>query len=652
VRASIAAGAIADQFGNPGGAFSGNYTVQGAAAQFQIRAIYTKIPGHPTALVPGARDPNGAPTNTEFRQFNQLSVSRTGKWAIRGFTQQVSPDVKDVILTGSGTTGSVLLQRGFPFPGAAGSELFEFTGGGFSYNDNDDFVFRIRAQGGAAANAQKVLKSIGGVISVAFQQGDPYTGLEGPPGVPQSGFIGNSIGSTHLLNNGIIGTHDTTVTGMTSTLWRPVLAYNLQKFQQRNIDFVTGLGGRGVERIGGLTGLNIDQFFATPDFDPAGGTHSGTWIARGQIDRPENQNVVIVNDEVVLRQGQAMPGNPSVVTDAFTNVALLSNGDWYVRGTRLGGGALAVRNGVVNAKTGDEIGNSGEHWTGTSFSAFTGNNNGDWLIAGQTDNPNPARRWVIAVNGVIVARQSDAINVNVPAVIGRANPATDPWSADNIYVTDDMVLYMLASIQDGQGNEYAGNPAFSTPLAFLRSALPRGNAIATGAVSRKNHGGPGNFDIPLPLTGTAGIECRSGAPTGDYTIVVNFLANVSVAGTPQATVTSGSGTIGSGGVSNGGAVTTSGNIVTIPLTNVANAQTIQVTLNNVNGTTNVTIPMRILVGDVNGNGAVTASDISQVKASAGQPVDANNFRADVNPNGSINATDVSLVKSRAGTARP
>ncbi len=225
LRASIGAGAITDQFGNPSAAFSGNYTVPGAAAQFQIGAIYTKIPAHPTALVPGARDPSGNPANTEFRQFNQLNVSRTGKWAIRGFTQQTSPDIKDFILTGAGTTGSVIIQRGFPFPGAVGGELFDFTVGGVGYNDNDDFVFRLRAMGGVAANAQKVMKSIGGVISVAFQQGDAYSGLEGPPGVPQSGFVGNSIGSTHLLNNGVIGTHDTTVTGMTSTLWRPVLAY-------------------------------------------------------------------------------------------------------------------------------------------------------------------------------------------------------------------------------------------------------------------------------------------------------------------------------------------------------------------------------------------------------------------------------------------
>ena len=114
---------------------------------------------------------------------------------------------------------------------------------------------------------------------------------------------------------------------------------------------------------------------------------------------------------------------------------------------------------------------------------------------------------------------------------------------------------------------------------------------------------------------------------------------------PQAAVTSGVGTIGSGGVSNGGMVMTSGNVVTIPLTNVGNAQTINVTLNNVNGSDNVTIPMRVLIGDVNGNGTVNATDVSQTKLCVGQAVNASNFLCDVNASGAINATDVSLVKS-------
>ncbi len=176
--------------------------------------------------------------------------------------------------------------------------------------------------------------------------------------------------------------------------------------------------------------------------------------------------------------------------------------------------------------------------------------------------------------------------------------------------------------------------------------------IVQGAVSRKTHGSVGTFEVDLPLSGTPGIEGRSGGATGDYTIVITFLANVSVNGNPQAAVTSGIGTIGSGGTGNGGMVLTSGNVLTIPLTNVANAQTIQVTLSNVNGSTNVTIPMGVLTGDSNGSGAVNATDVSLVKSRSGQSVDATSFRLDGNVDGSINSTDVSLVKASSGMALP
>jgi len=53
------------------------------------------------------------------------------------------------------------------------------------------------------------------------------------------------------------------------------------------------------------------------------------------------------------------------------------------------------------------------------------------------------------------------------------------------------------------------------------------------------------------------------------------------------------------------------NVVAIPLTNVANAQTINVTLNRVNGSTKVTIPMRLLIGDTNGDRFVNSGDAQQ-----------------------------------------
>jgi hypothetical protein len=139
--------------------------------------------------------------------------------------------------------------------------------------------------------------------------------------------------------------------------------------------------------------------------------------------------------------------------------------------------------------------------------------------------------------------------------------------------------------------------------------------------------------------------------------VVTFSGNVTVTGNPQAQVTLGSGCVGSSGTCTGN-VTVSGNTVTVPLTNIANAQTINVRINGVNGgaidtpATDFTIPMSILIGDTNANGTVNAADVAQTKSRLGQTVGATNFRSDVNTNGSINAGDVAIVKQNSGTSLP
>jgi hypothetical protein len=238
---------------------------------------------------------------------------------------------------------------------------------------------------------------------------------------------------------------------------------------------------------------------------------------------------------------------------------------------------------------------------------------------------------------------------------GRYDPSANSWLATSstnalsarepgaaVWTGSEMIVWGGLFYSGGSNFLNTGGRYCAQPSA----------PMVQNAVSRKTHGNAGTFDVDLPLSGTPGVECRSGGATGDYTIVVTFAANVSVSGTPQAAVTSGSGTIGSGGVSSGGTVITSGNVVTIPLTNAANAQTIRVTLNNVNGSTNLTVPMSVLIGDVDGNGAVNATDVAITKSRSGQPVDATTFRADVSADGSINATDVALVKARAGTALP
>ena len=145
--------------------------------------------------------------------------------------------------------------------------------------------------------------------------------------------------------------------------------------------------------------------------------------------------------------------------------------------------------------------------------------------------------------------------------------------------------------------------------------------------------------------GNPGVECRSGGASNDYQVVFTFPSAVTFT---NAAVTAGAGSVSS---SSGSGTTT----VTVNLTGVTNAQKIMVTLQGASDGTNtgdLSVPMGVLLGDVNGNGSVNSTDISQTKLQSGQAVTNANFREDVNANGSINATDVSSVKLKSGTSLP
>jgi Dockerin type I domain len=166
--------------------------------------------------------------------------------------------------------------------------------------------------------------------------------------------------------------------------------------------------------------------------------------------------------------------------------------------------------------------------------------------------------------------------------------------------------------------------------------------MVTSAASRRVHGGAGTFDIPLPLNGPTGIECRTGP---NYQIVVNFATSVTVG---SASVTCGTGSVGS--ISGNGTST-----IAVNLTGVTNVQRITVTLANVTDGTNtgdIPVSMGVLVGDTTANGVVNAGDVSQTKSQSGATVTNSNFREDVNASGTISSTDVAIVKSDVGTALP
>ena len=165
------------------------------------------------------------------------------------------------------------------------------------------------------------------------------------------------------------------------------------------------------------------------------------------------------------------------------------------------------------------------------------------------------------------------------------------------------------------------------------------------AVSRKTQGA-GTFDIPLPLAGAAGIECRAGQGAGgDHKMIITFATSVTVG---SASVTSGTGSVV-------GSPSVSGGVVTVNLTGVTNAQTIVVTLNNVNdgvNIANVAIPMGMLLGDTSSDGVVNSADVTQVRRQSGLVADGTNFREDLTVSGVIDSGDITLVRRQVGTALP
>jgi hypothetical protein len=168
--------------------------------------------------------------------------------------------------------------------------------------------------------------------------------------------------------------------------------------------------------------------------------------------------------------------------------------------------------------------------------------------------------------------------------------------------------------------------------------------LTTSAVafSRKMHGASA-YDVPLPLSGTPGVECRGGGASNAYRVVLTFPNAVTFSG---AEVTSGAGSVTS-------AIGNGTKIARLNLTGVLSGQTIQITLSNIDDGTSVSdlvIPMSVLLADTNGNGMVNATDIGSIKAQSGHSITSSNFREDLNTDGSINGSDVAFVKSKSGTA--
>jgi Dockerin type I domain len=389
---------------------------------------------------------------------------------------------------------------------------------------------------------------------------------------------------------------------------------------------------------------NAQNGGVTPTFDQTTSVNLGGSLVQGGIN-----GVGLCGQTFLVVDRSGGPTNNNIYMLASVEPNGASNGTDVMFARSTNGGASFSAPHRIND---DPINQNKWHWLGTISVAPNGRIDVEWLdTRNAANNTDSQLFYSYSTDGGVTW----AANVQV-------SNSFNPFEG---YPNQSKIGDYITSVSDNTGASVAYPATFNfnpssgqheEDVYYVRvfPAVP----TVTSAVSRKTHGAAGNFDVNLPLTGTPGIECRSTGGTNDYTMVVTFAANVTVTGSPQAQVTLGTGCVGSAGTCTGN-VSVSGAVVTVPLTNMANAQTINVQINGVNNAaatdapaTNFTIPMSILIGDTNANATVNAADVAQTKAQLGQIVGAANFRTDINANGTINAADTAIVKQHSGTSLP
>lgn len=209
-------------------------------------------------------------------------------------------------------------------------------------------------------------------------------------------------------------------------------------------------------------------------------------------------------------------------------------------------------------------------------------------------------------------------------------------------------LYTVTSVPSANTQVSINNP---TPYRYLEYVGPRGSycdiaemefetfaPTLQSAASIQIHSGT-PYPLPLPLTGSPGVECR--AINGSLHLVFTF----------NQPITSGTSEIVNGTGNISGTPLFSGNTMTINLSGVADAQNFTIQLSNLNGVNSInTISFGVLLGDVNGDGGVNSQDVILTRNAVGTigGQSAFNPKTDINEDGGVNSQDVILTRNAVG----
>lgn len=480
-----------------------------------IEVLYTKIDASPTSNTPWTLDLMGQSSPSKFRALEDFSVSHDGStWVLKG-RNRLGSDLETMLVLGDAAadpqSATNLAQEGQPIPGDVPGALWDFFDSGrpVAFDTTGNIGMSGRSKGPATGMRERLLKrDTAGNWTIVLREGDPLMNLtDTPPTSAGDEALGNSVSGVFLLDDGRLGYLVTPIQNCSSFNY-PAFLYDDMGFLQTGASAV----GAGPELWDGM------------DLGDAGGTPDGSaYYIQGDTDAATNDDVLTVNNQVVLREGQTIgAGGPTL--EAVFQTQMAASGDWISRGDDPANDDWLVLNGSLIAKTGDPVEGGLEAYNAT-FAACAVNANGDWALIAGTDEADDAKDEVLVVNGVVIAREGDPIDLDGNGAfddgvfLGDGTATSSAFAPNDLAITDSGMVYFIGRLNDGMGNDL-DDSGFSTPDAFLRLQAP--NVSAPGAFC---FGDGSQVTCPCGNNGSTGEGCVNStgpgailAATGDPTV--------------------------------------------------------------------------------------------------------------------------------------
>ena len=372
------------------------------ASAAPVEAVYLNAGVAPApsarSVVPGTL---AGSVDPRFTNFGNITRSSDGQRWITLATTNATPNTQDQILfAGSGPgTGVNLAQEGVTEISSSPVEYLNF---GTSVtippriNAAGQWAVGYRLAVTGATNIDDRLAVWNGTSFVVTKPGDAIPAL---PGMVYNG----GFGSAHINDAGQAAFLAWVSPNSSASSDGAFLANGATQLVEIGVTIPSGQGAVPAEAW-----ADIDANTFQTD-------GSGTnWIALGEVGFvTATDKVAVVNGAVVAQEGFAVGTVPGVVT-AISSVRMEASGDWFVRGTSTGSIGWWMRNGVIIAQTGTPITPGSTELWGATIQEVRGDNSGNYVINGRTNNIDTLINDVLVYNGTkVLARKSDPVSVDI-----------------------------------------------------------------------------------------------------------------------------------------------------------------------------------------------------------------------------------------------